>query len=191
MGLPELSQCVVSAGESEKYLLSDDSDNEGDKKLDTVEESQEEPAPVEEPPMPDSNANAESAEKLNEGGGDSAPEEAGQTSADPEPPAPEEPDVPLPSEPELATEGSIDEPEASEPPPEVEASPVTEDVKEEQPAESTPVEEAKEEEPPAEPTSAEEAKEEEAVADAPDEKPSSEPPAPGKLCKNIARTFEN
>jgi hypothetical protein len=143
IGLAELTQCKVPAGESEKYLLSDDSDNE-DKKLDTVEESQEEAASVEETPSLDSNANAgagEGSEEAKDGGGDNIPEEANPPSTDPEPPTQEEAEVPPPNEPEPAADSSTNQPEASE------AAPIIDEAKEEQPAQPAPVEEVKEEEP--------------------------------------------
>jgi hypothetical protein len=164
--LVELTECIVPAGESEKYLLSDDSEDE-DKKLDTVEEGQEEAAPVEETPSADSNADAEagdSPEEAKDGGGDSIPEEASTPSADPEPPVQEEAEVLPPSEPEPPADSTPDQPAASEPPTELEANPVAEEVKEEAPAEPAPVEKVKEEEP---------------AVEAPIEEPASEAPAPG------------
>lgn len=159
MALVELIQFVVPAGESEKYLLSDDSEDEEDKRLDTVEEGQEEPVPLK---LSESNTDAEGGdapEEVKDGGGDSIPEEASSPSADtPESPAPEEAEVTPPSESEPAVESSADQQDASEPlppPPEVEAAPIIEEAQEEQlaEAEATPVGEVKEEVPVEEPAS--------------------------------------
>ena len=87
----ELILFVVPAGESEQYLLSDDSEDESDNKLDTVEEGQEEGSSGEDASSSESNANnegGEGSEEAEDGGGSSIPEEA--PAADPEPPASED-----------------------------------------------------------------------------------------------------
>jgi hypothetical protein len=152
----------VPAGDSEKYLLSDDGEDEEDEdedeKLDTVEESQAVPAPVGD--GPDDNADAErgsSPEELEDGG--SIPEDSAPPSVDPQPQAQGEAEAPPLGEPEHVSEGSTQQQEP-------ESIPVVEEVKEEQSSSDR--------------FSTEEGIDEEPVVEAPVAEPASNSPAPGR-----------
>ena len=132
----ELIRNLALAGESKKYLISDDSEDEGGEEFNTVEESQEGVALPEEGRL--AAGSSDSARDMEDDEGDRKSENARPPPADPEPPSQVEPEAPALSEPVSAPEYTSESyVPPSETPEKTESSSAVEAALEEQAPEST------------------------------------------------------